>query len=183
MNRVAADLSWYQKLKRRLALRHNDWHEYQDGLCCQVEFKDGDLRYRHGDWCDCGTATQRREVAHRRRVDAGGYVPVTELGPPPQGEPAFAPDRLSRRIRRDRPIRQQHGARHPQHRARPSVAPLFPQPSDAALIRAASNLGHGAGVPGRRVAAYRGGVALDIRARGIDTPGPEANLGYISQRY
>jgi hypothetical protein len=94
MNRVAADLSWYQKLKRRLALRHNVWHEYQDGLCCEVEFKDGALRYRHGDWCDCSTATQRREFASRRRVDAGGYVPVTELGPPPQGEPALEHGRL-----------------------------------------------------------------------------------------
>jgi len=94
MNRVAADLSWYQKLKRRLALRalrHNVWHEYQDGLCCEVEFKDGDLRYHRGDWCDCSTNTQRREVAHHRRVEAGGYAPVTPLGPPPQGEPALAP--------------------------------------------------------------------------------------------
>jgi len=79
MNRVASDLSWYQKLKRRVTLRHNVWHEYQDGLCCEVEFKDGDLRYRHGDWCDCSTATQRREFASRRRVDAEGHDSL----PPP----------------------------------------------------------------------------------------------------
>lgn len=90
MNRVVVDLSWWRRFLMRVALRGNDFHEYQDGLCCEVTFIDGDLRYRHGPWCDCSTATQRREIAHRRRVDAGGYVPVTELGPPPQGEPAFA---------------------------------------------------------------------------------------------
>lgn len=89
MNRVAGDLSWRRRFLLYLAVRHNDWHEYQHGLCCEVEFTDGDLRYRRGPWCDCSTATQRREIAHRRRVDTGGYVPVTELGPPPQGQPAF----------------------------------------------------------------------------------------------
>lgn len=89
MNRVAVDLSWYQRLKRRLSLCRNRWHEYQEGLCCPVMLMGGTVQHRDSAWCDCDTATQRREIAHRRRVDAGGYVPVTALGPPPLGQPAF----------------------------------------------------------------------------------------------
>jgi len=35
----------------------------------------------------------RRDAAHQRRVESGGYMPVTELGPPPHGEPLLAKKR------------------------------------------------------------------------------------------
>ncbi len=34
---------------------------------------------------------ERRVAAAIERLKRGGYVPVTSLGPPPQGEPALAP--------------------------------------------------------------------------------------------
>jgi len=39
-------------------------------------------------WAD---GFERRVAAAIERLKRGGYVPVTPLGPPPQGEPALAP--------------------------------------------------------------------------------------------
>lgn len=34
---------------------------------------------------------ERQVLETRERIKKGGYVPVTPLGPPPQGEPLLAP--------------------------------------------------------------------------------------------
>jgi len=34
---------------------------------------------------------ERRIAEGQARIEKGGYVPVTPLGPPPQGEPLLAP--------------------------------------------------------------------------------------------
>lgn len=34
--------------------------------------------------------TERQIAENRERLKKGGYVPITPLGPPPQGEPLFA---------------------------------------------------------------------------------------------
>jgi len=33
---------------------------------------------------------ERQIAENRKRLEKGGYVPVTPIGPPPQGEPLFA---------------------------------------------------------------------------------------------
>ncbi len=33
---------------------------------------------------------ERRLAENRERIEKGGYVPITPLGPPPQGEPLLA---------------------------------------------------------------------------------------------
>ncbi len=74
MNKIRADLSWWEWRMMHATLRGNHCHEYQPGLCCPVELRGGAVWRRTGVWCACRRRASSAAISGRSVAVTGAWA-------------------------------------------------------------------------------------------------------------